>query len=164
MNKNFRFNLGYALAAIFAFFVIQHLISAGSQIAVIPYSEYQQLLRQGKVETVGISDRTLHGTLKEPLSGGQTQFVTTRVDHDLAQELEKYNVRFTGQIESTLFRGLLSWAMPVLLLFGIWWYIGHRRPSFACACHPRRDLALPMKEAPRQIPSLPPPHGANGLQ
>ncbi|MDE5443080.1 ATP-dependent zinc metalloprotease FtsH [Bradyrhizobium sp. CSA207] len=126
MNKNVRFNLGYAVAAIFAVLLIQHLISAANQIAVIPYSEYQQLLRQGKVDAVGISDRTLQGTLKEPLPGGQKQFVTTRVDQEIAQELEKHNVRFTGQIESTFLRDLLSWVMPVLLFFGLWWYIGRR--------------------------------------
>jgi cell division protease FtsH len=126
MNNNTRFNVGYAIAAIFAIFVIQYFISAASQIAVIPYSEYQQLLKQGKVSTVGISDRTVQGTLKEPLSGGQKQFVTTRVDQETAQELEKYNVRFTGQIESTFLRDLLSWVMPVLLFFGLWWYIAKR--------------------------------------
>jgi cell division protease FtsH len=126
MNNNTRFNLGYAIAAIFAVFVIQYFISTASQIAVIPYSEYQQLLKDGKVVSVGISDRTVQGTLKEPLPGGQKQFVTTRVDQETAQELEKYNVKFTGQIESTFLRDLLSWVMPVLLFFGLWWYIGKR--------------------------------------
>jgi cell division protease FtsH len=126
MNNKTRFNVGYAIAAIFAIFVIQYFISAASQIAIIPYSEYQQLLKQGKVESVGISDRTVQGTLKEPLSGGQKQFVTTRVDQETAQELEKYNVKFTGQIESTFLRDLLSWVMPVLLFFGLWWYIAKR--------------------------------------
>ncbi|KRR26200.1 cell division protein FtsH [Bradyrhizobium lablabi] len=126
MTKETRFNLGYALVAVFAVLVIQHLITSVSQIAVIPYSEYQQLLRQGKVESVGISDRTLQGTLKEALPGGQKQFLTTRVDQETAQELEKHNVRFTGQIESTFLRDLLSWVMPVLLFFGLWWYIGRR--------------------------------------
>jgi cell division protease FtsH len=126
MNNKTRFNVGYAIAAIFAIFVIQYFISTVSQIAIIPYSEYQQLLKQGKVESVGISDRTVQGTLKEPLSGGQKQFVTTRVDQETAQELEKYNVKFTGQIESTFLRDLLSWVMPVLLFFGLWWYIAKR--------------------------------------
>src|SRR4029077_4402460 len=124
MTNKTRFNVGYAIAAIFAVFVIQYFISTASQIAVIPYSEFQQLLRQGKVASVGISDRTLQGTLKDALPGGQKQFVTTRVDPEIAQELEKYNVRFTGQIESTFLRDLLSWIMPVLLFFGLWWYIG----------------------------------------
>lgn len=121
-----RFNIAYAIAAVFAVLLIQHLITTASQIAVIPYSEYQQLLRDNKIESVGISDRTLQGTLKEPLKGGQKQFITTRVDQDIAQELEKHNVRFTGQLESTFFRDLLSWVMPVLLFFGLWWYIGRR--------------------------------------
>lgn len=121
-----RFNIAYAIAAVFAVLFIQHLIATASQIAVIPYSEYQQLLRDNKIESVGISDRTLQGTLKEPLKSGQKQFITTRVDQDIAQELEKHNVRFTGQIESTFFRDLLSWVMPVLLFLGLWWYIGRR--------------------------------------
>jgi cell division protease FtsH len=121
-----RFNVGYAIAGIFGVLIIQYAISTAGQIAAIPYSEYQQLLRQGKVASVGISDRVLQGTLKEALPGGQKQFVTTRVDPEIAGELEKYGVRFTGQVESTLLRDLLSWIMPVLLFFGLWWYIGRR--------------------------------------
>jgi cell division protease FtsH len=126
MTNKTRFNVGYSIAAVFAVFFIQYLIATATQVAVIPYSEYLQLLHQGKVDAVGISDRTLQGTLKEPLPGGQKRFVTTRVDQDVAQELEKYRVRFTGQIESTFLRDLLSWAMPVLLFVGLWWYIGRR--------------------------------------
>ncbi|WP_377831108.1 ATP-dependent zinc metalloprotease FtsH (plasmid) [Bradyrhizobium lupini] len=126
MTKNTRFNVAYAVFAILALFFIQYVIATAHTIAVLPYSEYQELLRQGKVDSVGISDRTVQGTLKELLPGGQKQFVTTRVDQDVAQELEKYHVRFTGQIESTFLRDLLSWIMPVLLFFGIWWYIGQR--------------------------------------
>lgn len=126
MTKKTRFNIAYAIAAIIAFLFIQYVVATASRIAVIPYSQYQQLLHQGKVASVGVSDRTLQGTLKEPLPGGQKKFVTTRVDPDIAQELDKYNVRFTGEIESTFFRDLLSWTMPVLLFFGVWWYIGRR--------------------------------------
>ncbi|WOH60284.1 ATP-dependent zinc metalloprotease FtsH [Bradyrhizobium sp. BWC-3-1] len=126
MTKNTRFNVAYAIFALLALSFIQYVFATAHAIAVLPYSEYQQLLRQGKVDSVGISDRLVQGTLKEPLPGGQKQFVTTRVDQDLAQELEKYHVRFTGQIESTFLRDLLSWIMPVLLFFGIWWYIGQR--------------------------------------
>jgi cell division protease FtsH len=126
MSSKTRFNILYALATIMAVVLIQYLIATANRVAVIPYSEYQQLLQQGKVDSVGISDRTIQGSLKEALPGGQKQFVTTRVDPDIAQQLEKYKVRFTGQIESTFLRDLLSWIMPVLLFFGVWWYIGRR--------------------------------------
>lgn len=126
MTQKSRFNVAYVIFVIFALLFIQYVIGAANRIAVIPFSEYQQLLRDGKVDSVGISDRTVQGTLKEALPGGQKQFVTTRVDQDVAQELDKYHVRFTGQIESTFLRDLLSWIMPVLLFFGVWWYIGRR--------------------------------------
>jgi cell division protease FtsH len=35
-------------------------------------------------------------------------------------------VRYTGQIESTVLRDLLSWIMPVLVFVGLWWYLGKR--------------------------------------
>jgi cell division protease FtsH len=126
MNSKTRFNILYAVIAFCAVLLIQYFIATTHQVAVIPYSEYQQLLQQGKVDSVAISDRAIQGTLKEPLKSGQKQFITTRVDPDIAQQLEKYHVRFTGQIESTFLRDLLSWIMPVLLFLGVWWYIGRR--------------------------------------
>src|SRR5215210_6790171 len=126
MTNNTRFNVGYAIAAVLAVFFIQYIISSANQVAAIPYSDFQRMLRDGKVATVGISDRFIQGTLKEPLPGGQKQFVTTRVDQEFAGELDKYGVRYTGQIESTFLRDLLSWVMPVLLFVGLWWYLGKR--------------------------------------
>src|SRR5260370_2392800 len=106
--------------------MIQYADSVGNQIAPIPYSDFQRLLHEGKIATVGVSDRFIQGTLKEPLPGGQKQFVTTRVDPEFAGELDKYGVRYTGQIESTFLRDLLSWVMRVLLFVGLWWYLGKR--------------------------------------
>ena len=126
MTKQTRFNVGYAIAAIFLVVMIQYAVSVTNQIAPIPYSDFQRLLHEGKIATVGVSDRFIQGSLKEPLPGGQKQFVTTRVDPEFAGELDKYGVRYTGQIESTFLRDLLSWVMPVLLFVGLWWYLGKR--------------------------------------
>src|SRR5258705_416082 len=106
--------------------MIQYAVSVANQIAPIPYSDFQRLLHEGKIATVGVSDRFIQGSLKEPLPGGQKQFVTTRVDPEFAGELEQYGVRYPGQIESTFLRDLLSWVMPVLLFVGLWWYLGKR--------------------------------------
>src|SRR4030088_3695595 len=126
MTQNTRFNVGYAIAAIFLVFMIQYAVSVANQIAPIPYSDFQRLLREGKVEAVGVSDRFIQGSLKQPLPGGQKQFITTRIDPEFAGELDKYGVRYTGQIESTFLRDLLSGGMPVLLFVGLWWYLGKR--------------------------------------
>ncbi|GGG42903.1 ATP-dependent zinc metalloprotease FtsH [Caldovatus sediminis] len=124
-DKN-RFNLWYWVAALLGLLVIQYFIAVGQQVATIPYSQFQALLREGKVVEVGVSDRFIQGTLREPLPGGQTRFATTRVEPEIAQELERYGVRYTGQIENTLLRDLLSWIVPVALFVGVWLWLGRR--------------------------------------
>ncbi|SCY98281.1 ATP-dependent zinc metalloprotease FtsH [Microvirga guangxiensis] len=126
MDKAKSFNTWYWVAAFLGILVIQYVFSTAQQIAPIPYSQFQQLLRDGKVAEIGISDRFIQGRLKEPLPGGQSQFATTRVDPDLAQELQQYGVAFTGQIESTLLRDILSWVLPVLVFFGLWAFLMRR--------------------------------------
>jgi cell division protease FtsH len=125
-TKNTQFNTWYWLAAIFGILVIQYLFGTAGQIATIPYSEFQGLLQGGKVAEIGISDNFIQGKLKEPLASGQTLFSTTRVDPDFAQELQPYGVKYTGQIESTFLRDILSWVLPVLIFFGIWAFLMRR--------------------------------------
>src|SRR4051812_33262675 len=126
MDKNARFHLWYAIAAFLGLLLIQYVIATTQKIAPIPYSQFQQLLREGKVAEIGVSDRFIQGKLKEPLPDGKSQFVTTRVDPEFAQELQKSGVTYTGQIESTFLRDLLSWVLPVLLFFGVWTYLARR--------------------------------------
>ena len=100
MNDPVRFNIGYAIAAMIGVLLLQYLIGTAREIAVIPYSQFEQLLKDGKVAEIGVSNRFIQGTLKESLNG-KSKFVTTRVDPDFAQELQKYNVRYNGEVEST---------------------------------------------------------------
>jgi cell division protease FtsH len=125
MNKH-HFHIGYAIAAIIGVVLIQYVVSTAHQVATIPYSQFQQLIREGKVESVGVSDRFIQGTLKEPLQSGQKRFITTRVDPQFSAELDKYGVRYTGEVESTFVQDLLSWLMPILIFGGLWWYLGRR--------------------------------------
>ena len=92
MDKTKRFNAWYWVAAIIGILAIQYISSMAQQIAPIPYSQFQELLRSGRIAEIGISDRFIQGTLKESLPSGQTRFATTRVDPDFAQELQQYGV------------------------------------------------------------------------
>lgn len=126
MKPQARFNISYWLAALLGIAIIQYVIAAQQAVAPIPYSQFEQLLRDGKVAQIGISDRFIQGRLKEPLEGGQTRFTTTRVDPDFAQELQRFNVEFTGQVESTFLRDLLSWIIPMALFIGVWMFLLRR--------------------------------------
>jgi cell division protease FtsH len=125
-TQNTQFNIWYWLAAILGILVIQYFFGTAGQIATIPYSEFQGLLQGGKVAEIGISDNFIQGKLKEPLPSGQTLFSTTRVDPGFAQELQPYGVKYTGQVESTFLRDILSWVLPVLIFFGIWAFLMRR--------------------------------------
>ena len=99
MNKDVRFNLWYWLAALAGILFIQYLYSANQQVAPILYSEFEQYLREGRVAEVAISDNFIRGEFKQPLEGGERYFTTTRVDPVFANELQQYDVRFTGRID-----------------------------------------------------------------
>ena len=125
-TKNPQFNIWYWVAALVGILLIQSFFSTAREIASIPYSQFQELLRGGKVAEIGISENFIQGRLKEPLPTGQARFATTRVDPAFAQELQQYGVTYTGQIESTFLRDILSWILPILIFFGIWAFMMRR--------------------------------------
>lgn len=86
------------------------------------YSEFQNLLKQGQVKEISIRDNTIRGELKQALPDGRQKFVTTRVDPGLARDLAQFDVKFTGVIESTFLRDILSWVLPALVFVGIWMF------------------------------------------
>src|SRR5207248_5346179 len=91
MSRQARFHLVYWLAAIFGLLVLQYFYTLAQRIEAIPYSQFQQLLHDGKVAEAAISDRYIQGRLGQPLPSGKSQFVTTRVDPEFANQLQKYN-------------------------------------------------------------------------
>ncbi len=126
VNQQTKFNMWYWAAAILGVLFLQYVITTMVQVAQIPYSDFEKYLEQGKVAEVAISDRFIQGVLKEPLADGKTQFVTTRVDPGFANELQRYGVRFSGQVENTFVRDLLSWIVPMALFIGVWLFLLRR--------------------------------------
>ncbi len=126
MTKQTIFHIGYWLAAIAGILLLQYFYVLNQKIEAVPYSEFQRLLQDGKVDRVAVSNRFVQGTLKEPLPNGKKQFLTTRVDPDLARELQMAGVTYSGEVENTFFRDLLSWVVPALVFFGVWTFLSRR--------------------------------------
>ncbi|HYM23541.1 MAG TPA: ATP-dependent metallopeptidase FtsH/Yme1/Tma family protein, partial [Vicinamibacterales bacterium] len=120
-----QFHVWYVIAAIFGVLILQQLWTASQQIAVIPYSEYLNDLKAGKVDDVKVSGDYIQGDYKEPQNGVK-QFVTTRVPPDIAGQLQQYNVKFSGQVESNWLSAILSWILPTLLFLGVWYFLVRR--------------------------------------
>jgi cell division protease FtsH len=125
VDKSTHFHLWYVGLALLGVMLLHDLWVQWSTVAHIPYSEFQTLLEQGKVEEVQIGSNEISGKLKKA-EDGKSAFVTTRVDPELATEMEKYGVKFSGQKENTLLPILLSWLLPVMLFVGIWMFLLRR--------------------------------------
>ena len=126
METKTKFNLWYAVLAIFAIFMIQGLVGQAVNVERIPYSQFQAYLEADRVEEVRIGQDRIQGKLKEPLDGEARHFITVRVDKDLADSLSTHDVRFAGEIQSTFLRDILSWIVPVVLFLGIWMFLMRR--------------------------------------
>ncbi len=90
---------------------------------VIPYSQFQRYLDTNKVKEVSVSGNVIHGTLIDAMADGKTNFTTVQVPPDLAGELAKHNVEFSGSgTDNGALGTLLSWILPPLLFVGIWMF------------------------------------------
>ncbi|WP_185984234.1 ATP-dependent zinc metalloprotease FtsH [Aureimonas mangrovi] len=125
VNNKTQFNIWYWIAAFFILMAFQYLFTTATQVAQIPYSQFETYLEQGQIADVAVSDRFIQGRFREPVDG-RPMFVTTRVEPDLARQLQEHGVVVTGQIESTFLRDLLSWVVPVALFIGIWIFMLRR--------------------------------------
>jgi cell division protease FtsH len=126
MDRKTKINIWYIVAALAMFALVQSFYQSSKQYTAIPYSRFQTLLDQDKLDQVWIAQNTIEGTLKKPEKDGLKQFVTTRVAPDLAGELNKHHVTYTGEIPSTWLADLLSWVLPAVIFFGLWMFVIRR--------------------------------------
>ena len=125
MDKKQSWNLGYWAIALALLLLLQSIWQSASQAQAVPYSEFEKALSQGRISDVTVSDRTIIGRLKTP-EGNKTTLVAVRVEPDLAVRLEKYDVPYTRVVENTLVRDLMSWIVPALVFFGLWFFLFRR--------------------------------------
>lgn len=128
MDKKISFSIWYVLLAVWAVILVHDFIHTLQRIEELPYSEFKVLVAADKVAEVSIGSHQLNGKLKPEGDSKEAKWFTTiRVDDpDLVKELNTHRVKFAGVIESTFWRDVASWVLPVLLFFGIWLFIFRR--------------------------------------
>ena len=120
--KQRQFSIWYMFIALWALILLQTFLPSLFNPTEIPYSEFKESVAAGKVTEVAVSPQIIHGKLKE-----DKVFHTIRIeDPDLLRNLAEHHVKVTGVIESTLFRDVLSWIVPIVLFFGVWWFLLRR--------------------------------------
>ena len=125
MEKKHTVSIWYVLIGIWVVLIIQSYIASMLAVKTIPYSQFMNSLKQGKVTEIAISQGEIQGKMKNA-QGALEDFKTVRVDPELSKVLEQYNVTFKGKIESTFLRDIISWVLPVFIFVGIWYLLMKR--------------------------------------
>ncbi|HEY9226587.1 MAG TPA: AAA family ATPase, partial [Gemmatimonadaceae bacterium] len=131
-----RFPWGGLLLLVGLFYLLQTFLLRPAT-EPLAYSDFKALLAKGGVRDLLISDQTISGRFKldsarsvlppsrmAELAKSKDSlhaFVTTRVeDPTLVSQLQAANVRYTGQTRNSWIWIMLSWFLPVVLLFWFW--------------------------------------------
>jgi cell division protease FtsH len=123
VEKKQQIHFWYVIAAVLLMLFIQSLYLQSTKLTPIPYSRFETLLDANKVSEVAITQNRIQGTLKEAEPDGLKDFVTTRVQPpELAENLTKHGVTYSGVIESHWIADLLSWILPAIFFVGIWMF------------------------------------------
>jgi cell division protease FtsH len=126
MKQGTQVNVVYIIFAILGVLMLQNAWVQYRAVEPLAYSDFLRQLKDGNVADIAVAANAIQGTLKKPLPDGRKQFLTTRVDPELAKDLETYGVKFSGVIENTFFKDLLGWIVPALAFAGIWFFLIRR--------------------------------------
>ena len=124
MNKQRQLNLAYILITLVALIAFQVWVGA-QETARVSYREFLDLLERGDVASVVVSETQVKGQYRLP-QDGKRFFVTNRVEGDIAKVLDDAGVDYSGELDSNWLANLMSWIVPMLLFFGVWYFLFRR--------------------------------------
>lgn len=117
-NRKVQFSVVWVLIAMLVVFGVQYLMG-GLMVTTLPYSDFKKAVADRKVQNLELSATTISGVLAT--ERGEVPFRTTRVeDPGLVEALEANGIRYTGVQQNTLLGSIISWVLPLALMFFVW--------------------------------------------
>lgn len=110
----------WATLAIFLMLGLYQYLGRLQSIQILPYSEFLAQLEQHKVRELVVYPDHMEGVLGSADPAASQRFLTMRVEPGLAGELSRYGVQFSGMVQNSFWRDLMSWVLPTLIFVGIW--------------------------------------------
>lgn len=126
MDRRTQIYVWYAVLALFGIIMLQNVWSQTRHVETIPYSEFEQYLKDGRISEVVVTSQSIQGTLKGEEDGQPQHVVANRVDPALVERLDQYKVPFSAATENTFLSNLLSWLLPMVLFLAIWMFLVRR--------------------------------------
>ncbi len=89
----------------------------------VSYSRFLDMLQGKQITSVEVEGAYVTGQLAKPLENGRSVVTTTLVPEDLVKRFQAAGTQFTGVVPSTFLSTVLSWVLPVALLFVFWRFV-----------------------------------------
>jgi len=125
LNREQQINVWYWIGAFVLVLLFQFWWQGASVTEHIPYSRFIELLEEDRVAEVQVETERIVGRYREP-QGDAEFFVTNIVPEDLTRRLEESDVEYDGTVTNTFLNTLLSWIVPVVVLFALWSFFFRR--------------------------------------
>ena len=123
IKREHKFDFIYFIAVMFAVLFIRDFLVGQGHVKTIPYSEFRELLEKGDITDLVVGRTKIVGAYQAPATKGSPQhFSTIRVDPQIADELVRRKISFSGEPEPGIFENLLSWLLPTVGFILIWMF------------------------------------------
>lgn len=122
MEKKTEINIWYWIIAMMVVILVQDIIAATSDTASISYSQFEQYLADGYIQSVAVGSDRITGVFETPVDG-RNRFVTNIVDPAILNRIDESNVEISGVPENTWIGTVLSWVVPALVFFAVWMFV-----------------------------------------
>ena len=124
MKKHYKFSIWYFIVGIWLVLIMQNYLASSFAVKTIAYSEFLDYLKQDKVAEVAITANAIQGRLKPESEGApEVYFKTVKVEPEISKLLSEHRVKYSGTIESTFLRDIISWLLPVFIFLGVWFFL-----------------------------------------
>ncbi len=124
-QRKVHFSIWYFIVALLVIMWFQTFLTE-QQTNRVPYSEFKQYIRNGKVETVTIGPDRVTATLKDTKQPNNTISAVRVDDPDLVKDLEAQGIKFSGSTDNKWLGVLISWLLPLAIFFFFWSFLMRR--------------------------------------
>ena len=124
-QRKVHFSIWYFIVALLVIMWFQTYVSE-QQTNTISYSEFKQLIKSGKVDTVAIGADKVTATLKDAKEPNKSISALRVEDPDLVKDLEAQGIKFSGSADSKWLGVLISWLLPLAIFFFFWSFLMRR--------------------------------------
>ncbi|SPF40738.1 ATP-dependent zinc metalloprotease FtsH [Syntrophobacter sp. SbD1] len=124
-QRKVHFSIWYFIVALLVIMWFQTFLTE-QQTNIVTYSEFKELIKTGKLESVTIGTDRVTGTLKEAKEPNRTVSAIRVEDPDLVKDLEAQKIKYSGSADNKWIGVMISWLLPLAIFFFFWSFLMRR--------------------------------------